>query len=31
MAITKIEDIPEEYRCDVCFTGNRFGKREIED
>ncbi len=24
------EDSPE-YACDICFTGNRFGKREIED
>ena len=24
------EEIPEDYRCDVCFTGNRFGAREIE-
>ncbi len=25
------EAVPEAYRCDICFTGNRFGKREIED
>lgn len=24
------EAVPEDYRCDVCFTGNRFGAREIE-
>jgi len=23
-------EVPEAYRCDVCFTGNRFGIREIE-
>ena len=25
------EDSGEAYRCDVCFTGNRFDRREIED
>ena len=25
------EESSPEYACDICFTGNRFGKREIED